>query len=285
MANRIFRIWDEGVCLDKQELILALGADFFVKLLTWVEYICDSLNIGNIPSLVDSRDNSALTALPTIEEVKQIIWDMRKDSVAGPDGFSVEFYMTCWEIIKDDVLGAVIDSFQGSFFPKGMTTTTIVLIPKVECAQINGNMAGFFPIKCGLKQGDPILFVIAVEFLSRGGLGVRRLSDVATTIAMKLWFWFREQKTSWAVFLASMYCGASCVVVGNHDCKVTNFMEILGWDANKLHIVVSTDFVEEISSVQFSALVEGSVGAELVGVAQSSVPDSIIWKPALDGRF
>ncbi|KAG6474242.1 hypothetical protein ZIOFF_068167 [Zingiber officinale] len=134
MTNKIFRIWEEGVCLDKLELIYASGADFFEKLLTVEEFNCDSRNLDHIPSLITPRDNSALLEMPTIEEVKQVIGDMRKDSAAKPDEFSVEFYVACWEIIKEDVYGVVLDFFQGGSFPKGMVATTIVLIPKVENA-------------------------------------------------------------------------------------------------------------------------------------------------------
>lgn len=46
-----------------------------------------------------------------------------------------------------------------------------------------------------------------------GGLGVRRLYDVAMTLSMILWFRLREQETSWAKFLSRMYCGVLSPVV------------------------------------------------------------------------
>ncbi|KAG6472452.1 hypothetical protein ZIOFF_069916 [Zingiber officinale] len=134
MTNKIFRIWEEGVCLDKLELNYASSADFFEKLLTVEEFNCDSINLDHIPSLITPRDNSALLEMPTIEEVKQVIGDMRKDSATKPDEFSVEFYVAFWEIIKDDFYGVVLDFFQGGSFPKGMVATAIVLILKVENA-------------------------------------------------------------------------------------------------------------------------------------------------------
>ncbi|KAL0387617.1 UNVERIFIED_CONTAM: hypothetical protein Sradi_2643500 [Sesamum radiatum] len=52
------------------------------------------------------------------------------DSVAGPDRFGPVFFHTCWEIISEDVLGAVTEFFRRVKMPKGFTTTTISLIPK-----------------------------------------------------------------------------------------------------------------------------------------------------------
>ncbi|KAG6466651.1 hypothetical protein ZIOFF_075555 [Zingiber officinale] len=76
-----------------------------------------------------------LEGLPSAEEVKQVVWCMCQDSAAGPDGFSVAFYRACWEIVGEDVLQAVLDFFRGSELPRGMASTTIVLIPKVDSAQ------------------------------------------------------------------------------------------------------------------------------------------------------
>ncbi|XP_074572721.1 LOW QUALITY PROTEIN: uncharacterized protein LOC141829202 [Curcuma longa] len=135
LAGRIFRIWEDGVCIEKPELIQASGASFFENLLSGENEELNTTSMENIPSLINAEENLALLAIPSIEEVKQVIGDMCEDSAAGPDGFSVAFYVACWEIIKLDVYEAVLDFFQGGFFPRGMAATTIVLIPKMDNAQ------------------------------------------------------------------------------------------------------------------------------------------------------
>ncbi|KAG6487050.1 hypothetical protein ZIOFF_055632 [Zingiber officinale] len=75
MANRIFRIWNEGICLDKPELIQASGADFFKDLSTGEEFDCTEIDMEHIPSLISANDNSVLCALPSVE-IKQIIFDV-----------------------------------------------------------------------------------------------------------------------------------------------------------------------------------------------------------------
>ncbi|KAG6490537.1 hypothetical protein ZIOFF_051835 [Zingiber officinale] len=196
------------------DLLETKGTKFFEKLLTGEEYSCDVVNLDNILLVVDARDNLALGALSSIEEVRQTIWDMRKDSVAGPDGFLMEFYIACWEIIKEDVYGVILDFFKGSPFPKGMATTTIVavvvLLPLLSVLhKVEMLFANFFwGALSSNKKTHWISWADLCKPKLEGGLGVRRLLDVATAIAMKLWFQFREHRASWTVYLARLYCVA-----------------------------------------------------------------------------
>ncbi|KAL0292648.1 UNVERIFIED_CONTAM: hypothetical protein Scaly_2580500 [Sesamum calycinum] len=80
-------------------------------------------------SLTD-EDRRFLCVMPTLEEVREAVLTIDSDSVAGPDGFGAVFYHTCWEIIFEDVFGAVTELFRGVKMPKGFTATTISLIPK-----------------------------------------------------------------------------------------------------------------------------------------------------------
>lgn len=41
-----------------------------------------------------------------------------KYNTPGLDGFGLEFYMACWDILKEDVLEAVQDFIQGATFPR-----------------------------------------------------------------------------------------------------------------------------------------------------------------------
>ncbi|WRX28180.1 Reverse transcriptase domain - like 10, partial [Theobroma cacao] len=67
---------------------------------------------------------------PSMQEIKEAVFNINKDSVAGPDGFTSFFYQQCWDIIKQDLLKAVLDFFKGSSLPRGVTSTTLVLLPK-----------------------------------------------------------------------------------------------------------------------------------------------------------
>ncbi|KAL0322208.1 UNVERIFIED_CONTAM: hypothetical protein Scaly_2517200 [Sesamum calycinum] len=71
------------------------------------------------------EDQQFLCVMLTLEDVREAVFSIDPDRVAGPDGFGAVFFHTCWEIIFEDVFGAVIEFFHGVEMPKGFTTTTI----------------------------------------------------------------------------------------------------------------------------------------------------------------
>ncbi|KAL0301806.1 UNVERIFIED_CONTAM: hypothetical protein Sradi_6457400 [Sesamum radiatum] len=77
-----------------------------------------------------NEDRPSLCVMPTLEEVWETVSSINPDSVAGPDGFGPVFFHTCWEIISEDVFGAVTEFFRKVEMPKGFTATTISLISK-----------------------------------------------------------------------------------------------------------------------------------------------------------
>ena len=57
------------------------------------------------------------------------------ESAAGPDGFSGKFFTFAWDIIVQDVHKAVVSFFCGVELTRFITSTSIVLIPKVPNPQ------------------------------------------------------------------------------------------------------------------------------------------------------
>ncbi|KAI0519722.1 hypothetical protein KFK09_007181 [Dendrobium nobile] len=108
------------------------------------------------------KENSSLCVAPLLEEVKNTLFDMNADSVAGPDGFTVKFFQHLWHFISDDVYDAVLDFFNGTPIPKFFTSTSIVLIHK----RFSTNVFG----------GDllPILKYIGLRGISVVGLNRKR---------------------------------------------------------------------------------------------------------------
>ncbi|VFQ90762.1 unnamed protein product [Cuscuta campestris] len=88
--------------------------------------------LSHIPKLLTVDDNSLLTQLPNEEEVKDAIWNLDPLSAAGPNGFTGEFYKSCWDIIKEDVVKAVQEFFLGIPIPKSLNECSIILIPKKD---------------------------------------------------------------------------------------------------------------------------------------------------------
>ncbi|KAI0511688.1 hypothetical protein KFK09_012320 [Dendrobium nobile] len=123
-------ITPDGEEISNQDLIAASGSNFF-------ESIFNSNFLPNLntdfyfmPSLITNDDNLALNRIPNEEEILISIKDMNTDSVAGPDGFTNKFFQKFWPILKNDIINAVKDFFEGNPMPKFFTSTTIVLIPK-----------------------------------------------------------------------------------------------------------------------------------------------------------
>ncbi|KAL2237446.1 UNVERIFIED_CONTAM: hypothetical protein Sindi_0936300 [Sesamum indicum] len=78
---------------------------------------------------------SNLCQPPSHDDIKEVVFSINKDSVAGPDGFSSAFFQACWNTIVEDVHAAVMDFFRGTPMPRSFSATSIILIPKNESPQ------------------------------------------------------------------------------------------------------------------------------------------------------
>lgn len=86
----------------------------------------------NIPKLVTKEDNYNLNRPVTKEEVNEVIKEMHNGKALGPNGFNVDFFKTCWEIVKYDILDVVEDSRKSRKVLRAINESFIALIPKQE---------------------------------------------------------------------------------------------------------------------------------------------------------
>ncbi|KAL0317839.1 UNVERIFIED_CONTAM: hypothetical protein Sangu_2198200 [Sesamum angustifolium] len=126
----IFGIQHEGGYLTDPIAIKDSAASFFQRLLTAEPVFPEEMDSEHLEDGLTDEDRRFLCVMPTLEEVREAVFSIDPDSVAGPDGFGAVFFHTCWEIIAEDVFGAVTEFFRGEKMPKGFTATTISLIPK-----------------------------------------------------------------------------------------------------------------------------------------------------------
>ena len=96
-----------------------------------------------IPELLDDNVNNLLTMIPTSDEIKNAVFALNTDSASGPDGFGASFYQTYWEVIKVDVINAVLQFFNTGWILPNYNANTMVLIPKTSSAD---TMDQFRPI-------------------------------------------------------------------------------------------------------------------------------------------
>jgi hypothetical protein len=69
--------------------------------------------------------------MPTKEEVKNTVYSILQYNSPNPDGFGSSFYISCWHIVKEDVVKATKEIFFRCFASQVYGSSYIVLIPKV----------------------------------------------------------------------------------------------------------------------------------------------------------
>ncbi|XP_027157156.1 uncharacterized protein LOC113758547 [Coffea eugenioides] len=130
--NFISRVKDAaGQWIENIEGIKASVTNFFTTLFCSDREGRETPQVDFAVPKLNQLENSELHKLPTMEELKEVIFSMSQDSAPGPDGFSAGFYQASWVIICEDLLDAVLEFFEGGQQPRGFTSTSIVLIPKV----------------------------------------------------------------------------------------------------------------------------------------------------------
>jgi hypothetical protein len=112
---------------DKEKLIL----DHFSQALGRPPPRLLDFNWAVLNPIVHSLEDLGLPF--SISEIKEAIDDMPADKAPGPDGFSISFFRSCWDIIKDDLIRAInaFSELSASNFHI-INTANIVLLPKKD---------------------------------------------------------------------------------------------------------------------------------------------------------
>jgi len=87
-----------------------------------------------IPKFVTRGDNHNLNRPVSEEEVSELIKEMQSGKALGLDGFNVDFFKACWDIVKQDILDIAEDSRKSKKVLKALNASFIALIPKKENA-------------------------------------------------------------------------------------------------------------------------------------------------------
>jgi hypothetical protein len=84
---------------------------------------------------VTEQMNVGMDAAYTEEEITKALFQMAPSKAPGVDGFTAGVFHRHWDLLKDDVVHAVMDFLNGGVLPLGMNDTSITLIPKVRHPQ------------------------------------------------------------------------------------------------------------------------------------------------------
>jgi hypothetical protein len=66
------------------------------------------------------------------EEIRIALFQMEKNKAAGPDGMPIEFFETCWEFIKGDMLRLFDEFHSGTLDIQRLNYGIITLLPMVK---------------------------------------------------------------------------------------------------------------------------------------------------------
>ncbi|KAK4406640.1 hypothetical protein Sango_0670500 [Sesamum angolense] len=118
----------DGEYLTDPIAIKDSATSFFQRLLTAEPVFSEEMDSEHLEDGLTDEDRRSLCVMPTLEEVREAVFSIDPDSVAGPDEFGAVFFHTCWEIIFKDVFGTVIEFFRGSGFVPGRLLSDNVLL-------------------------------------------------------------------------------------------------------------------------------------------------------------
>lgn len=144
-VNKIHSLDDpNGVTHHLHEDIARIAVDYFKNTLGQEEVVAEIPNDIELPCLNESLASSLSTPFSS-EDVFRTIKKLAKGKSPGPDGFSVEFYLSTWHIVGPVVTKGILYFFESLKLPRIVNAAAICLVPKQNNPS---EMKHFRPISC-----------------------------------------------------------------------------------------------------------------------------------------
>ncbi|MCI19611.1 cysteine-rich receptor-like protein kinase, partial [Trifolium medium] len=104
-----------------------------------VSHFASHFQATSVDNLVFKRlnppESSSLTKPFSAAEVKAAVWDCDSLKCPGPDGISFGFIKDFWDELQGDVLRFMSETHRNGKLTKGLNSTFIALIPKIDNPQ------------------------------------------------------------------------------------------------------------------------------------------------------
>jgi len=132
--NTIFSMQKDGMEIEETEKILDLATNYYKDLFGKSANVDIKLNqdcwVSN--EKVSQSECENLCRKFELEEIKQAIFNMEKNTAPGPDHMPVEFFQVCWDIIKEDLLEMFEEFYENKLDISRLNYGVITLIPKLK---------------------------------------------------------------------------------------------------------------------------------------------------------
>jgi hypothetical protein len=79
---------------------------------------------------VSQEENDLLIKPFTMDEAQEAIFQMEHNKTPGSNGFPSEFYQSCWDIIKNNLMPLFREFHNGELPLCSLNFGTIILLPK-----------------------------------------------------------------------------------------------------------------------------------------------------------
>ena len=120
----------QGNWVSGREAIGMCFEEFFTTLFTSSNpSIPNNLDDLILPSL-SQEDKEMLSRLPSVDEIKNVVFSLGSNKAPGPDGMSAHFFKFYWNIIGGEVIEAITSFFRRGYMLKEINHSFIALIPK-----------------------------------------------------------------------------------------------------------------------------------------------------------
>ncbi|KAI0503566.1 hypothetical protein KFK09_014500 [Dendrobium nobile] len=234
---------------DKDE-ISSMAVNFFHSHLNKAFIPYTNVDPSIIPNVITFEDNANLSKVPLMEEIKGILFNMKVDSAAGPDGYTTKFFQTTWSIIANDVFHAVKDFFNGSPIPKSNVSLWANFMKDKHCG-------GNHPTLSCYSKGNSKVW--------------QRICSVK---------WLMEPLLAWGLgngdifFWQDRWVNGESIdsllnTVSNSKMKVNYFFSANGWDVEKLYAFIPDNIIQIIIKIPFDG----------------NVRDVLLFSGSKDGSF
>jgi len=81
---------------------------------------------------LSEEDSSYFIKSFSLEEIREVVMNMKENSAPGPNRYGVVFFKNCWEILKGDIINMFKDFHEGLLDIKRLNYGVITLVPKLK---------------------------------------------------------------------------------------------------------------------------------------------------------